>query len=260
MKTPMHTIQLMSHRGLPWSLPENSLTSIKKALDLGADVIEFDVRLTKDLIPIIMHDATIDRTTDGIGEVASYNFQDLQKFKITYTKTGTVDKGEPIPSLDELISLLSKYPKVTINCEIKEYQDICLDLVFKTFKTNNLLRRTVFTCFDYGVLEKLKAMSDEVMVQGFPLELMTNVPDGIGSPEQLFDYIGIKHSLATKELVSYYKSIGLITGVWVVNDTQQLSSCIAMGAEIITTDRIDIFIQARKKYYFSLKEDTYDSQ
>lgn len=260
MKSPIQKLLLMSHRGIPWNLPENALASIKAALDLRADIVEFDVRLTKDSIPIIMHDATLDRTTDGTGAVGSYNFADVRKCRITYTKTGTIDNGEPIPSLAELISLLSGYPKVSINCEIKDYQDACLDLVFSAFKSNNLLHRTIFTCFDYGVLEKLKLMGDEVEVQGFPLELMTSVPKDKGTPEQVFDYIGIKYSLATRELVSYYKSMGLITGVWVVNDTNELASCIDLGVDIITTDRIDIFIQARENYYISLKEDAHDAK
>ncbi len=260
MKTSMNKIQLMSHRGIPWSLPENALPSIKAALDLGADIVEFDVRLTKDNIPIIMHDATIDRTTDGTGLVSSYTATELKKFKIIYTKKGTVENGEPIPTLAELITLFSGYPEAIINCEIKDYQDTCLDLVFDALKSHGLLHRTVFTCFDYSVLEKLKSMSAEVKVQGFPLELMTNVPKERETPEQLFDYIGIKHSLATIDKVTYYKSIGLITGVWVVNDTQQLASCIDLGVDIITTDRIDIFIQTGKNHYTSLKEDTNDSQ
>lgn len=261
MKEPVQKrIQLMSHRGIPWTLPENSMASIRAAIESGADIVEFDVRLTKDSIPIVMHDATIDRTTDGTGSVGSYNYSDLKKYKIIYTKNGRVSDGEPVPTLEELATLFSRYRDVRINCEIKDYQDACLDLVFWVFKNNDLLHRTVFTCFDYKVLEKLKLMSDEVRVQGFPLELMTNVPHTSDSPELLFDYIGIKFSLATKELVSYYKSIGLVTGVWVVNDIQDLKFCIDLGFDIITTDRIDIFNQAKEDYYYTHKEETNDSQ
>lgn len=259
MKTNTQNILLMAHRGLPWSLPENTLTSFQTVLDLGADIVEFDVRLTKDNIPIIMHDATIDRTTDGSGEVASHNFADLKKVMVNYTQSGTSYIGEPIPSLAELTNLLSKYPDVLINCEIKDYRDICLELTIEAIKSKNLLKNTVFTCFDYKVLEKLKSINGGVKVQGFPLELMTNVPTETNIPEQLFDYIGIKHSLATKELIAYYKSLDLITGVWVINDTRQLASCFDLGIDIITTDRIDIFIEAMNNYYASLKENAYDT-
>lgn len=237
---------LMSHRGIPWSYPENSLSSFQAAIETGCEIVEFDVRLTKDEIPVVMHDATIDRTTNGCGLVADMTLDQLKTYSVTYTKNGILLEGQPIPTLDQLMILLKEYPQVIINCEIKDYHDNCIDIVFNKFKSNSLLERTVFTCFDYLVLEKLKAKDKQVKVQGFPLELMTQVPNRMEVPEKLFDYIGIKSTMVTNEMIERYRQMGLVTGVWVVNDSIEFMELMHSGIEIVTTDRVDLLMSVRE--------------
>lgn len=237
---------LMAHRGIPWYWPENSLLSFRKALDSGADILEFDVHLTKDQVPIVIHDYTLDRTTNGTGSVSSYTLEKLKTFEVIYTKSGNCTHSDQIPTLTETLELLVEYPKVMINCEIKDYSDVCTDLIIDAFESAGILDQTVFTCFDYNVLSRIKKTNPALKVQGFPLELMSGVSYEERNPELLFDYIGIKYSLLNQELISKYRSLGIITGAWVINDVADLQQCYQLGVSIVTTDRLDLMLLARK--------------
>lgn len=237
---------LMCHRGIPWNLAENSLASFRAGLETGCEIIEFDVRLSKDGIPMIMHDETIDRTTSGSGAVAQLDYKQLRSHFITFTKSGPAHPGEIIPTLDETLDLLTHFPSVVINCELKDYRDECLQQVLKAFTCRGMLGRTVFTCFDFSVLMRLKKIESSVKVQGFPLELMNSVPAGCVDCERFFDYIGIKYSLATKELVARYRSMGLVIGLWVVNELEQWKRCLELEVDIVTTDRVDWLMDVRE--------------
>lgn len=236
---------LMAHRGIPWTFPENSLLSFEMALRAGCDILEFDVRLSDDRIPVIMHDATIDRTTNGSGEVAKMTLEELATHRIIFSKNGTILPGEPIPTLEQTCVLLQRFPQVVINCELKVYDTKGIDEVIDMFNTYEMLDRCVFTCFDYEVLRTIKSKSKHLKVQGFPPELMTRVPIELEVPEKLFDYIGIRWSMASKAMVEKYQKMEIVTGVWVLNEREQFHAGQRYGVDIITTDRIDLLKTAR---------------
>jgi len=84
-------IKVLGHRGCAGLEPENTIRAFKRALDLGVDLIEFDVRTTKDKKLIVIHDETVDRTTNGKGYVRNLNFEEIKKLNTS--------EGEKIPSL-----------------------------------------------------------------------------------------------------------------------------------------------------------------
>lgn len=109
----MYTLKLpkvIGHRGACGYAPENTLASMLKAVELGVDWVEFDVMLTQDKIPIIMHDTTLNRTTSGEGKVAKTTWRDISKLD--------AGNGEKVPTFAELLEYLKKL-KLHINIEIK---------------------------------------------------------------------------------------------------------------------------------------------
>jgi glycerophosphoryl diester phosphodiesterase len=231
------SVLLMAHRGIPWQWPENSLLSFSKAIEVGADILEFDVRLAADGVPIIMHDATLDRTTDGSGPVAACSYQDLRARRIHYAKTVRHDVGEAIPTLEDVVGLLLENKTIQANCEIKDYSDSCIDQTLAMFASAGLMARSVFTCFDYTVLSRIKNHDASIRVQGFPLEMMDGVPNG--ADPRGFDHVGLKFSAATTADVAWYKDRGVTTGVWVVNHMGDLQNAVEMGVDFVCTDRVD---------------------
>ncbi|MEO0143058.1 MAG: glycerophosphodiester phosphodiesterase family protein [candidate division WOR-3 bacterium] len=103
-------IEIIGHRGARGIEPENTIRSFKKAIELKVDYIECDVHLTKDGHIVLIHDHTLDRTTNGTGYVNDYSFDAIRKLD--------AGKGEKIPTLQELIDLIKG--KVKAHIELKD--------------------------------------------------------------------------------------------------------------------------------------------
>ncbi|MGI9290250.1 MAG: glycerophosphodiester phosphodiesterase [Gammaproteobacteria bacterium] len=103
-REPWQPIKVIAHRGDAKALPENTLISFQAAIDKGMDFLELDIKLTKDGVPVVLHDASVERTTDGVGNVASLTFKELQQldagswFSPEYA-------GQQVPSLQQVIDL-----------------------------------------------------------------------------------------------------------------------------------------------------------
>ena len=103
-------VKVIGHRGAAGLEPENTLRSIGKAIELGVDQVEIDVRLTKDRRLVVIHDPTVGRTTNGQGYVKDFTFEELRRLD--------AGKGERIPSLEEVLSLTKG--KIVLQIELKE--------------------------------------------------------------------------------------------------------------------------------------------
>jgi len=121
-------IVVTAHRGFSGKYPENTLVAFEEAVKIGADIIEFDVRSSKDGVPIIFHDETLDRATDGTGNVEDYSLSELKALKVTINSEKCPDKICRIPTLEETLELLAG--KVFLNIQVyadslKIKQKIC---------------------------------------------------------------------------------------------------------------------------------------
>lgn len=137
---------IFGHRGYPAHFAENSLEGFRYVVDHHAEGVEFDVHLTKDQVPVIMHDEQIDRTTDGKGYIKNFTFNELRKFKLA--------NGEPIPTLTELLAVLANVD-IQINLEFKtniiHYHDI-EQIVFEEIKQFNFTHPVIFSSFNLQTL------------------------------------------------------------------------------------------------------------
>jgi glycerophosphoryl diester phosphodiesterase len=126
---------IIGHRGAAALEPENTLLSIKRAMDIGVDAVEIDVHLSKDKDLVVIHDATVDRTTNGKGPVSSYTVQEIKRLD--------AGKGETIPTLQEVIDLIDK--RVLLIIELKEEgtERSVVDLVVR----NNLFDKACVISF-----------------------------------------------------------------------------------------------------------------
>ena len=112
---------LVAHRGYSLRYPENTILALSRAIDCGASFIELDVQMTGDLIPVILHDETLERTTDAMGLVMDKSRNGLTSISAGETKRlGDDFKDEPLPELGELVPLLRRHPHVTAFVELKE--------------------------------------------------------------------------------------------------------------------------------------------
>lgn len=143
------------HRGDSANVPENTMAAFRAAIAAGADMIETDVRLTKDGVPVLIHDRTADRTTDGKGYVKDMTFAELRTLN-----AGTKDVPQQIPTLEELLELLAA-TDVTLNLEVKEYHEEgnearsreCVDKCVALIERYGMGEKMLFNSFDAPVLE-----------------------------------------------------------------------------------------------------------
>ena len=104
---------IFGHRGIPAKFPENSMQGFRYAVEHNVEGLEFDVHLTRDRLPVIMHDEKINRTTNGKGRICDYDYEQLALFKLS--------NGESIPTLYDLLELV-RNADVILNLEFKTYQ------------------------------------------------------------------------------------------------------------------------------------------
>ena len=127
-------VLICAHRGAHNDFPENSLASFKKAIELGIDIFELDIRATKDDSLVIMHDRSVDRTTDGHGDVASLTFEEIRKLHLKFNDKVTEEK---VPTLEEALTLARGKILVDLDIKVPKFPGI-LSVVNRTQTKNTV--------------------------------------------------------------------------------------------------------------------------
>jgi glycerophosphoryl diester phosphodiesterase len=149
-------IMVAAHRGAHHKHPENSLGSIEEAIRRGVDIVEIDVKVSKDGVPFLMHDRTMDRTTNGKGDPEEFTWEELQRLRI-------VDKGKTtslkIPSLEEAMNLSKG--RILVDLDLKT--DRLSDIVRIIEKTNTM-DIVIFFDSDYKALLSVKERNNDFFI------------------------------------------------------------------------------------------------
>lgn len=235
-------LSVAGHRGDPSSFAENTMSSYISAYEKGADMLEVDVHLTKDMVLILMHDDTVDRTTNASGFIKEMTLE-----QILLLNAGTAQKPEKVPLFEQLLAWVCK-TNLTLNIEIKEYSygdnkdrcDICIEKVIELVEKYDMSERILINSFDAYVLEYCyKKFGKKYMLHGFyPYNLMKNV--NISPDEYL--YCACIFDFTNKGHYDYLISLGIEPWIGAsVREKQELADCINFGARLITTnDTADI--------------------
>ncbi len=170
-------IPVLGHRGICARYPENTLISFDAAIELGCDLIEFDINITKDGVPVVIHDNTIDRTCVGhTGAVRDYTLEELKSFDFCTEKFADTFPGTPIPTLREVLTLGAKKDTLCYNIEIKDYTEECVDKTMALVREFGIAERTVIASFSVAVLQYTQKVYPEMRTQGFPTRILPDAP------------------------------------------------------------------------------------
>ncbi|MFB8271933.1 glycerophosphodiester phosphodiesterase [Streptomyces sp. NPDC055955] len=203
------------HRGARSEEPENTLRSFRRAAALGADGIELDVRVSADGHLVVVHDATVDRTTDGEGEVAALTLAQLRSLD--------AGSGERIPTLDEALASFDGLVQV----EIKAPEAVRV--------IRDLPDRAVLTSFHPDVLEDAARRLPGVargLITHDPGEAMLRTAKDLGAT-----WVCPAHTDAlTAELVERCHAAGLRVDSWPAADRQLMRRFVELGVDAVTTD------------------------
>lgn len=247
--------KIISHRGGSLFAPENTFASIKKALNINSTRIEIDVQQTKDSIVILMHDITLDRTTNGNGLIKKYNYPELQNLDAGSWFSESY-KGEIIPKLEDVIKYINGKCELVIEIKKgKEFyphiEETIVDLILK----NNAEKWIIIHSFDTEVLSYIHSISTKVRLQKI---FFTNLPftpliiDKKISKFKIEDYpyieeYNIYYLFANRNIIKKIKQNNKKINVWTVNNLKDAKELIAIGVDGIITDNNDIMKSTIKK-------------
>ncbi len=232
-------IKVIAHRGFSGIAPENTLIAIKKALELGVDFIEIDIHQTKDNVVVVIHDDAIDRTTNGAGEVKDYTYAELQQFDAGIWK-GAQFKGEKIPTLDEVLTLIKGKSKLLI--EIKDTYNAYYGIeerALELIERHSAKKWCVLQSFDDFSLEHVKLIDRSSSFELHKLlefdisSLFDEINDGV---YRYVKAINIDYELLTKEIVEKIHQNGFKVYTWTVNTEEAIKSVIEIGVDGIISN------------------------
>lgn len=235
----MRNIKVLGHRGASGYAPENTLPAFQMAIDMGADGVELDVQLTKDGEIVVIHDETIDRTSNGSGRVMDYTLAELKEFDYNYqnvTDPHTKQKiqGEKmypeydkveIPTMREVFELFRPTDKI-INIELKTgiiFYPI-VDKLLALTKETGMEDRVIYSSFNHYTIMEIKSKKPDA-VCGFLYA------DGtLSMPQYAKDnHVEALHpAVYNLQFDNYSKDchdLGIDINVWTVNTVEQLKQC-----------------------------------
>jgi glycerophosphoryl diester phosphodiesterase len=243
-----HRTLIASHRGGADLWPENSMTAFRNTRALATDQVEFDVHPTADGEIVVHHDPTIDRMTDGTGEIAGMTFAALS----SHTINGT--DADKIPLLDDVVALFRDGP-IDLRLEIKagadkhRYRGLEAK-VAEILIAHDMLRRTTVTSFQIDTLTTFRSIapdrpliwliSSEVFRQcgGIDAVLLIAANKEIGE-------IAVRENDLADDHVAIARGAGVALGAYAVNDEAAIRRVWPMGLSAFTTNRPDIAVAVR---------------
>lgn len=221
---------IFAHRGLPVKFAENSLEGFRYAAKHGAEGVEFDVHMTKDKVPVVMHDEEIDRTTDGSGYIKDYTLNEIRKFHLK--------NGEPVPMLRELFEILQD-KDLYINLEFKtnKIHDKGIEaIVLALVKEYRFVHPIIFSSFNYQTLKNCQQIDPHQQYC-----FLTKVP--VIFPQR---FVRKNHFAAIH--LHWYLPSKITQRIWTVDNPKLAKKYMKRGVAGIFTNNFELMNQLKKDY------------
>lgn len=234
---------IIAHRGASGYAPENTLTAFQKARELGAEMIEFDVKLSADGEPVILHDDDVKRTTNSKGECQALSLSDLKKLDAGRWY-GKKFKGETIPTLTETIALMGEVG-LSANIEIKPSKGQAQETAVTVLSRVNeywpeSLPPPLFSSFDLEVLECLRTLSPDIHL-GLLLYGWRDDWEELAEKFQCVS-VNINYQALNKSRIEEIKASNYLLLVYVVNRKRRALKLLKLGVDAIFTDYPDLLL------------------
>ena len=228
----------VGHRGASVRFPENTLAAFRAALEAGAGGLELDVRLTRDGHPVVMHDATVDRTTDGFGAVVGMTLEAVRRLRAG-------GPGEGVPTLREV---LEEFPGTSVNIDIKDWDLPGAEkVVLSVLQGAGVADRVLVASAEHRVLRRFRRASGGKFDTGASrreiavfyalsrLRLERLIRPAYAALQVPVDYGPLR--ILTPRFVRAARSLGVRVDVWTINEADQMREVLDLGADTIMTDR-----------------------
>ncbi|MEE8312224.1 MAG: glycerophosphodiester phosphodiesterase family protein [Candidatus Binatia bacterium] len=229
----------IAHRGASGILPENTRHAFVKALDLGARVIELDVQLTRDEVPVVIHDETLDRTTNGTGLVVETDFTEIAELDAG-SWFGASFVNVEVPTLDEVLRVIGSRAMVNIELKPDEKRvDTLVKHVVTTVARLNCFDNVVFSSFDLYALKRLRHL-----VPGAQIGVLCCEREKIDEAIAFARLVKARNihpsvPLVDTELIKKAHARGWHVWAWTANEPGEIALLAAIGVDGIFSDHPD---------------------
>ncbi len=241
--------RVFGHRGAAGVAPENTLPSFALAASLGAEYLELDVHATSDGVVVVLHDPTLERTTDGSGPVADHTWAEVAALDagFRFSPDGTWfpyrGQGVRIPALD---AVLSAFPGQRFNIEIKQATPPIIDTVLALLDHNGATDRTLLAAEHDEIMQSIRAAAGGRIATGTSAAEVAAFIDrvargdlaGYAHPGQALqiptEFAGI--DLVTPATIAAAHQLGCEIHVWTINDAAEIERLLDLGVDGVMSD------------------------
>jgi glycerophosphoryl diester phosphodiesterase len=241
-------VLVIGHRGFSAAAPENTQASFKKAMEVGADMIELDVHLSRDGQVVVIHDDTLNRTTNGKGRVANYTLNELKELNAG-SWFGSQFFGEKIPTLKEVLELTRGQILLCIELKggdlgqysLKDLADWSLQEVEKA----GMLSQVLFASFDLSAIERIREKNPRIPVALIYSKSWSSPRAVTG--ERPIPVLSCRDTVLTQTNAAKARLEGMKILVWTVNREKRMERFLNMGVDGIITNYPDRLMKILKK-------------
>ena len=254
---------ILGHRGSSALAPENTLAAFKRCIEDGADGFEFDVRLSRDGVPVVIHDASLQRTGSQRFLVSDLTVTELQQIEVgswfnrQYPELPqTSYERQTLPTLDEVIDL-TRASQSVLCIEIKPDAARGLELaarVVEAVQKHSLYERVVVESFDLAATAEVKRLESRIRTAALfepslnhPSSLVRLMKTAKLALSVQADVLALHHSLATKRAIDQAKNAGLAVVVWTVDDIAWVERALKFGIEALIANNPAPLVEARQR-------------
>ncbi|HEX8922493.1 MAG TPA: glycerophosphodiester phosphodiesterase [Pyrinomonadaceae bacterium] len=241
--------EVIAHRGGARQWPGETLFAFQQAMKIGVDVIEMDVRSTSDNVLVLIHNPTVEDTTDGQGAVHEHSLEQIKKLDAGYRWTEDDGKTFPfrgkgivVPTLEEI---LREFPQARMNIEIKQTSPSIVAPLAQMIRDHGLTDRVLIASFSDSALKEFRRICPEVATSASGSELIKFValnkvfPGSKDIPGA--DAIQVKSRFSilpfiTERIVRAAHGFDFPIHAWTVNDKKEMQRLISLGVDGIITD------------------------
>jgi glycerophosphoryl diester phosphodiesterase len=235
-RDPGQAAFVASHRGDAGSAPENTLPAIRAAIAAGFDYVEVDVALTVDGAAVLMHDATVDRTTNGFGRLSQLSLAEVRALDAGGW-FGPAFAGTPVPLVEEFLDLLAASPTRAV-IELKgEWTPVAVGHLVAEIDARGLERRVAAASFDARTLALVASESDVISRLAILRALPADVVDAARSLGVRGVLVKGSAVIARPEIVDELHASGIRVVVYTFNEDREWRDAVDIGVDGIVTDR-----------------------
>jgi len=218
-------VLIIAHRGASGYEPENTLRSVKKALELGADMVEVDVHVSRDGCMVVIHDARLERTTNGKGYVKDMTLKELKKLD--------AGLGERIPTLEEVVQLVRGKAQLVVEMKVPGTEERVQEI-----EENGLENEALITSFYHPVIRRVKELNPNVqagvIIASRPVKPVQPAIDA--NANALFP----KYTFVDQQMVLAAHKNNLAVYPWTMDTLSEIKPLIEMGVDGIVTNKPDV--------------------